>query len=146
MGLQFTSPSRFLFIETPINIGFVGNRTVAACPGIVMLRALAHAKQSWSKFHLIVFRLVGLKVHCDVLPNLVMGREFEAAAAEGEYPAALRVEPICCHHPPTAHRARFYLNLGDGGVGSPAEVPWYLTLEGDEYARGSILQMGAPWN
>jgi hypothetical protein len=48
--------------------------------------------------------------------------------------ASHRVEPLCCHHPPTAHRAGFYLDLGDGGFGSPVEAPLSLTLEGDDEA------------
>ena len=107
-----------------------------------MLRALAKSKRGWSKFHPIVLWLVGIKVHDDVLPNLMMWRELETAAAEREDPAGHRVEPLCCHYPPTAHRAGFYLDLGDGGFGSPVEAPLSLTLEGDDeacdqYERGN---------
>ena len=99
-------------------------------------------KRGWSQFHTIVVRLVGIKVHCDALPDMMMWRELETAAAEREDPADLRVEPLCCHRPPTAHRARFYLNLDDRGFGSPVEAPSSLTLEGDdkasdEYERGN---------
>jgi hypothetical protein len=97
-------------------------------------RALAKSKRGVSKFHTRVLRLIGIKVHDDALPNTMMWREVETAAAEREYPAGLRVWPLCCHNPPTAHRASFYLNLGDGGFDSPVEAPSYLTLEGDDEA------------
>jgi hypothetical protein len=55
-----------------------------------MLRALAHAKRGWSKFHPIVLWLVGIKVHDDVLPNMMMWRELETAAADHEDSAGHR--------------------------------------------------------
>jgi hypothetical protein len=101
-----------------------------------MLRALAYAKRGWSKLHIIVLRLAGLKVHGDALPDLMLWRELERAAAERAYPAGHRVSPLCCHHPPTAHRASFYLNLGDRGFDAPVDAPSSLTLEGYGEASG----------
>jgi hypothetical protein len=47
------------------------------------LTALAKSKRGLSKFHTIVLRLVGIKVHNATLPNMMMmWREVDMAAAE----------------------------------------------------------------
>ena len=56
-----------------------------------ILTALAKSKRGLSKFHTIVLRLVGIKVHDDALPNMMMWRKVETAATESEYPASLWV-------------------------------------------------------
>ena len=55
------------------------------------LTALAKSKRGVSKFHTIALRLVGIKVHDDALPNMMMWREVETAATESEYPVGLWV-------------------------------------------------------
>jgi hypothetical protein len=55
------------------------------------LTALARSKRGLSQFHAIMLRLVGIKVHDDALPDMMMWREVETATAEREYPAGLRV-------------------------------------------------------
>jgi hypothetical protein len=85
----------------------------------VSFESVGECKTMCSQFYAVVLWLVGIKVHCDAFPAMMMWRELETVAAEREYAAGLRVEPLRCHNPPTAHRARFYLNLGDGGFDSP---------------------------
>jgi hypothetical protein len=53
--------------------------------------ALANSKRGLSKFHTMALRLVGIKVDDDMLPDLMMWRKVETAAAESEHSAGLRV-------------------------------------------------------
>jgi hypothetical protein len=53
--------------------------------------ALVNSKRGLSKFHTMALRLVGIKVDDDMLPDMMMWREVETAAAESEHSAGLRI-------------------------------------------------------
>jgi len=55
------------------------------------LTELAKSKRGLSKFYTMALRLVGIKVDDDMLPDMMMWREVETAAAESEHSAGLRV-------------------------------------------------------
>jgi hypothetical protein len=55
------------------------------------LDSVGEFKTTSSKFHPGVLRLVGIKVHDDTLPDVVVWREVDTAATKDEDPAGLRV-------------------------------------------------------
>jgi len=57
----------------------------------IRTESIGEFKTTVSKFHPIVFRLVGIKVYDDTLPDVIMWREVDTAAAKGEGPAGRRV-------------------------------------------------------
>jgi hypothetical protein len=56
-----------------------------------IIESVGEFKTTFSKFHTIVLRLVGIKVHGDMLSNAMMWREVEAVASKGEYSTGLWV-------------------------------------------------------